>query len=398
MRFRTQVVNTATFTKLVGSLSSLSKLCWMRLEESTVRFTIIPDQGTQVWAQLPVESIFEDSEYIFESNTGVINLEVPLAALHRALRSAAAAKWVQLRLTKKGKVALLALTIRSTSWAKGMNPLGIDDTAAAPFPAEEGAREGSVSANSNATGRRERETVITQEIPVRVLHESAVEGLHEPRCRDPDVHIILPDLFQLKSISERFTKLAADSSPKAAAAATQVSRATAANSAVGSAGTGATSGFSVSPKLELSANMHGSLRLAIATDALRISSVWTDLVNPELDPSQLSQSQMGQLPSERMRAFSGDDEAGWAKVRIDGKDWARVLSVGRLNPKVVACELFLPPPSNTPCNRVGANDASTGFIHETALVLYVYLPKSWNEEDSCLSVSIYLYPYSAPGI
>lgn len=41
-------------TELIGSLSSLGKLCWMRLEESVVRFTIIPDQGTQVWAQLPV--------------------------------------------------------------------------------------------------------------------------------------------------------------------------------------------------------------------------------------------------------------------------------------------------------------------------------------------------------
>jgi HUS1 checkpoint protein len=86
--------------------------------------------------------------------------------------------------------------------------------------------------------------------------------------------------------------------------------------------------------------MHGSLRLSIATDALKISSVWSDLVNPALDPSQLSQTQIEQLPSERMRALGGDDEAGWAKVRIDGRDWARVLSVGRMNPKVVACEFF----------------------------------------------------------
>lgn len=26
----------------------------MRLEDEVVRFTIIPDQGTQVWAQLPI--------------------------------------------------------------------------------------------------------------------------------------------------------------------------------------------------------------------------------------------------------------------------------------------------------------------------------------------------------
>lgn len=32
-----------------------------------------------------------------------------------------------------------------------------------------------------------------------------------------------------------------------------------------------------------------------------------------------------------------------------------------------------------------------GFINETALVLYVYLPGSWNGEDSCLTVSPY-YP------
>ncbi|KAL4778645.1 checkpoint protein Hus1/Mec3 [Aspergillus varians] len=381
MRFRTQVVNTATLTKLVGSLSSLGKLCWMRLEESVVRFTIIPDQGTQVWAELPVESIFEDTDYTLESNTGVINLEVPLPALHRALRSAASAKWVQLRLTKKGKVPLLALTVRSKSWAKGANPLGISNpggatttttssstepndpsaaTAPSAFPAEAG------TMGPPATGRRERETFITQEVPVKVLHESAVQGLHEPRCRDPDVHIILPDLFQLKGISERFTKLAADSSPKAAAAAGTITSAAA--TATGTQNTDLPSGggnvSGLSPKLELSANMHGSLRLAIATDTLRISSVWSDLTNPALDPGQLEQSQMEQLPSERMRGFAGDDERGWARVRIDGRDWARVLSVGRLNPKVVAC-----------------------FIHETALVLYVYPPSGFDEESSCLTVS-----------
>ncbi|RDW83858.1 checkpoint protein HUS1 family protein [Aspergillus mulundensis] len=397
MRFRTQVVNTATLTKLVGSLSSLGKLCWMRLEESVVRFTIIPDQGTQVWAQLPVESIFEDTDYTLESNTGVINLEVPLSALHRALRSAAGAKWVQLRLTKKGKVPLLALTIRTKSWTKGANPLGIGNGSdAAPVLSSEeagtgtgtgagagtgtGTRAGSMgppAAPASATGRRERETFITQEVPVKVMHESAVEGLHEPHCRDPDVHIILPDLFQLKSISERFTKLAADSTPKAAAAAA-VTSITTDSGPLGGAATG------ISPKLELSANMHGSLRLAVATDTLRISSVWSDLHNPALDPSQLSQSQMDQLPSERMKAFAGDDEAGWAKVRVDGRDWAKVLSVGRMNPKVVAwwqrdawAGLLI--------NRL------TGFIHETALVLYVYPPSGYDEEDSCLTYYINSY-------
>lgn len=69
MRFRTQLKNTKVFSsglihsvsriqltcaELAASLSSLGKVCWMRLEYDVVRFTVIPDQGTQVWAQIPV--------------------------------------------------------------------------------------------------------------------------------------------------------------------------------------------------------------------------------------------------------------------------------------------------------------------------------------------------------
>ncbi|KAH8431383.1 checkpoint protein HUS1 family protein [Aspergillus melleus] len=321
----------------------------MRLEDGVVRFTIIPDQGTQVWAQMPVDSIFDPETYILESNSGIINLEVPVGALHRALRSATAASSAQIRLTKKGNVPLLALTIHVSSWTNGTNALGI------------GIGEEPVAAGAGPnppSGPRERETVITQEVPVKMLHQTAVDGLHEPRCRDPDVNIILPSLAQLKSISERFTRLATETSNNSTNKGSSGGGGLLNGS--GSGGSGA--------KLELSANMHGSLRLAIATDALRISSVWTDLVNPALDPSQLSQTEIEQLPSERMRAIADDDEAGWAKVRIDGKDWGRVLSVGRLSPKVVAC-----------------------FVHETALILYVYLPGSWNGEDSCLTYYINSY-------
>ncbi|KAJ9257838.1 hypothetical protein DTO212C5_8814 [Paecilomyces variotii] len=354
MRFRSQLTNISTFAKFTASLSSLGKICWMRLEDEVVRFTIIPDQGTQVWAQLPIETIFDET-YTIQSATGVINLEVPIGALHRALRSAIGANSAQLRLTKKGPVPLLALTIRASSWTAGTNALGIESESTGEGIADiPPAFNTSIEDDeSRRRGPRERETVITQEIPVKVLHQSTVEGLHEPRCRPPDVHIILPSLIQLKSISERFNKLAMDTSSGRTV--------TAGNGLSGSSG----------PKLELSANMHGSLKLAIATDALRISSVWSGLINPPLDPEQLSQSEMDQLPSERMRLLggeNGENEAGWAKVRIDGKDWGRVLSVGRLSPKVVAC-----------------------FIHETALILYVYLHGSWAGEDSCLTYYINSY-------
>lgn len=265
-------------------------------------------------------AIFDETSYTLQSNSGVINLEVPIGALHRALRSAVGASSAQLRLTKKGNTPLLALTILASSWTTGNNAIGVSEP---DLPQDTdnptglpGSRHGT---GGTGTGPRERETVITQEVPVKVLHESSIEGLHEPRCRDPDVHIILPSLIQLKNISERFTKLATD-----------------AKTSVG--GSVSTSTQVASPKLELSANMHGSLKLGIATDALKISSVWSDLVNPPLDPGQFSEEEIAQLPSERMRGLGGDDENAWAKVRIDGKDWGRILSVGRLSPKVVACK------------------------------------------------------------
>ncbi|EEP78709.1 NUV101 protein [Uncinocarpus reesii 1704] len=343
MRFRGQLTNIGTFTKFTASLASLGKICWVRLEEDAVRFTIIPDQGTQVWAQLPIETIFDS--YTLSAAAEVINLEVPIAALHRALRSATDATSAALRLTKKGSQPVLALTVVTSSWTDGKNALGITAGPGSQTRDNDEHATNPTALEGIQLGARERETLVTQEIPVRVLHPSVVETLHEPRCREPDVHIVLPSLIQLKSISERFTKLATDTM--------RVSSAT----MVG--------GVNSSPKLELGANMHGSLKLGIATDTLKISSVWTGLVNPELDPAQVSQDEAGQRPSERMRELGGEhgeNEEGWATVKIDGKDWGRVLSVGRLSPRVVAC-----------------------FIHNTALILYVYLQNSWSGDESCLT-------------
>ncbi|KAF7717692.1 Uncharacterized protein PECH_002927 [Penicillium ucsense] len=354
MRFRTQLKNTRTFSKLTASLSSLGKVCWMRLEYDVVRFTVIPDQGTQVWAQIPVDTIFEESSYQLESNSDAVNIEINISLLNRALRSTMGASSSQLRLTKKDRMPLLALTVLTTEWTEGNMALATDGLVERR-PAGGSATPSDVVGDRRA---RERETWITQEIPIKILHEDVVESLHEPHCPDPDVYIILPNLMQLKSISDRFTKLASTESKG------QQQSITVAEPAASTAGATALS-TNAAPKLELSANMHGKLRLAIATDGLRISSVWSGLVNPPLDPAHISEDRTSQLPSERMRETGDDDEAGWARVRIDGKDWGRVLSVGRLSPKVVAC-----------------------FINNTALVLYVYLPGTWNGEESCLTYYI----------
>jgi HUS1 checkpoint protein len=171
---------------------------------------------------------------------------------------------------------------------------------------------------------RERETIITQEVPVRVLSPVNVEGIHEPRCREPDVHILLPPLMQLKSISDRFTRLALSSRPSGSA-------------------NGITT---LSPRLELAANMHGCLKISIKTDAMNISSVWTGLSNPELDPGVVEGGEEGirEHASTRMKRLGradGKGEEGWSRVRIDGRDWGKVMSVGRLGGRVIACKCIL---------------------------------------------------------
>ena len=97
-------------------------------------------------------------------------------------------------------------------------------------------------------------------------------------------------------------------------------------------------GPSSGPKLELAANMHGQLRLGIKTDALKIQSFWEGLLNPELNPGMVEggEEAVANHPSTRMREREGED--GWAVVRVEGRDWGRVLGIGRLWPRVVACE------------------------------------------------------------
>ena len=240
---------------------------------------------------------------------------MPLTSLYRALKSALTATSASIRLTKKDTVPLLSLTIHSSSFTS--TSYNAYATAGTTIPPNQ-AGPNRIS-TTNYTPVRERETIVTQDVPVRVLSQNLVEGLHEPRCREPDVHIQLPPLAQIKAVSDRFTKLAL-----------------AARSSHAPAG-------SIGPRLEMNANMHGCLKVSIKTDAMDISSLWTGLENPELDPTQVSggEESLQQHPSTRMKELGSADglsEDGWARVRVDGRDWCKVLSVGRLGGRVIACK------------------------------------------------------------
>jgi HUS1 checkpoint protein len=309
-------------------------------------------------SSLTIDSIFED--YAIQSNAenNTINLELPLLPLQRALRSAINASSASLRLTKRDGAPVLSLTITTTAASARKSINGFIEGAqgsADPF-GDEVFREESLDPSGH-----DRETIVTQDIPIRVLSVASVESIHEPRVREPDAHVLLPSLIQLKAVSDRFTKLAA-----------------ATMSGVNASGLSSSANV---PKLELSANMHGSLKLSIATDALSISSLWTDLSNPELDPNQAEDGMEGieNHPSTVLKAAGPD---AWATVRIDGRDWGRVLSVGRMGGRVIACMCCFSRDSPH------ANQA-VGFVDEHALILYVYLSNYEDGADeSVLTVSM----------
>lgn len=323
---------TDVFSELTASLSSLGNVAWVRLSERDARFTVVPEQGSQVWAVLQIDTIFDETFTIQSAAPeNSINLEVPLQPLFRALRSAQNAAGASIRLTKKDNIPLLSMTITTPvmSNAPAATSSTFDPTSGPGYGDFGNDFDSTNGHNDSQTFREEplsghRDTVITQDIPVRVLSPASVQGLHEPVCREPDVHIMLPSLIQLKSISDRFTKLALSSSATKAA-----------------------SGFKGSAartqKLELSANMHGCLRLGLDAEGMKVSSTWTGLSNPELDPGSVEGGEEGvrEHPSTRMKRYGdaeGISDEGWATVRVDGRDWGRVLGVGRLGGRVIACQ------------------------------------------------------------
>ncbi|TVY29030.1 Checkpoint protein hus1 [Lachnellula hyalina] len=357
MRFKTSIRNIQTFSSntsiqasiihnltkspgLTTSLSSLGKVAWVRLDDDSARFTIIPETGTQVWAlrnqsSISIDSIFEDYTIQSAAPNNIINLELPLPPLSRALKSALNASSASIRLTKKDGAPVLSLTIITNTISSGNSANGFLNNSGSGSGNQDPFGD-NVFREENLDGGRDREAVVTQDIPVRVLQADSVEGIHEPKVREPDAYIVLPSLIQLKAISDRFTRLTATSTSNSTSKA--------------------------SPKLELAANMHGGLKLRVETDALNIESVWTGLTNPDLDPGQV-EGGLEELPSARLKARGPD---AWARVRIDGRDWGKVLSVGRMDGRVIAC-----------------------FADENALILYVYLSNyDDGEEHSVLTYYI----------
>ncbi|KTW26512.1 uncharacterized protein T551_03429 [Pneumocystis jirovecii RU7] len=252
MRFKTGISNISMFIRLVQSLERVGRICWLKLTPETVHFVIVPDHtGTQVWAILEVKSIFQD--YLVQSNTNnIINLEVPIDHLHKALKSSVNASEIVLRLTKHDHFPMLSCSISLLGKSGGMS-------------------------------------AVTHNIHVRVL--SPLMQLFEPVVPEPDCHIILPSLSQLRYISERFR--------------------------------------AISNKIFLKANMSGEFQIGVVSDSCKIETKFKDLINPELDPCAVKD--ISKHPSQIR------DKKAFVTVKVSVKDWLNLLQVHIVAKRVIAC-------------------------------------------------------------
>ena len=127
------------------------------------------------------------------------------------------------------------------------------------------------------------------------------------------------------------------------------------------------------------------LRIGVETPSLKIESKWEGLTNPELDPEQVEGGEEGVRGHASTRMKEREGEEAWSVVRVEGRDWGRVLGVGRLGGRVIACKHVLYLTRWSQYLTCGSD--ITGFCHEHALILYVYL--SSDDTESVLTV----YPF-----
>ncbi|KAK4051962.1 Checkpoint protein hus1 [Microbotryomycetes sp. JL221] len=228
MRFRADVVNVGSFTRLITSLTPLSKIATIKLMHDNVNVICTSDGSAscvQVWSQIATSSIFDTENLRLESNNNnEIYLEVSTDALARALKSAAGATQVVIKLAKK----------------PGLGPQG-QPTAARPV----------LTLAISSASKAGRMLEITQDVAVRVKTLTEMQAMKEPLCPTPDVNILLPPLSSLRTVCDRLK--------------------------------------TISSIITISSNWRGELRLRAESDDANVETEWRGLKHPQAQDADGSQ-------------------------------------------------------------------------------------------------------------
>lgn len=176
MKFRAKIIDVGClnhFTRVVNTISKLTKTCVLRLTPDKLYFVLsgkVANGGVGMWCELSQANFFD--EYQLEGVSAEANeicLEVAPENLSRALRTAQAARAVKIKLTKKHCPCL---------------------TLAAELP--------TLSSVSR---------VVTHDIPVDVIPRRLWNDFKEPSMPDFDVSIYLPPLKTMKNVVDRMKNL-----------------------------------------------------------------------------------------------------------------------------------------------------------------------------------------------
>ncbi|XP_034427649.1 checkpoint protein HUS1 isoform X2 [Hippoglossus hippoglossus] len=176
MKFRGKIIDVSClnhFTRVVTTISKLTKLCVLRLTPDNLFFVLsgkVANGGVSMWCELSQANFFD--EYQMEgvsSEDNEICLEVTPENLSRALKTVQNAKSVKVKLTKKHCPCL---------------------TIAAELP--------TLSSISR---------VVTHDVPVNVIPRRLWHEFKEPSMPDFDVSIYLPPLKTMKSVVDRMKNL-----------------------------------------------------------------------------------------------------------------------------------------------------------------------------------------------
>ncbi|XP_056100531.1 checkpoint protein HUS1 isoform X1 [Rhinichthys klamathensis goyatoka] len=176
MKFRAKIIDVGClnhFTRVVNTVSKLSKACVLRLTCDHLFFVLsgkVASGGVSMWCELAQVNFFDEFQLEgVSADANEIFLELAPENLSRALKTAQNARSVKIKLTKKNCPCL---------------------TLAAELPSLSGVSR-----------------VVTHDIPVDVIPRRLWHDFREPQMPDYDVSIYLPPLKTMRSVVDRMKNL-----------------------------------------------------------------------------------------------------------------------------------------------------------------------------------------------
>ncbi|MBW0464603.1 hypothetical protein O181_004318 [Austropuccinia psidii MF-1] len=173
MRFRAQLINSSAFTKLVDSITKLTKRAVFKFNREELRIVSTGDleDGVRFYAGVQIVELFGFHYHIESNFENSISLELSTYALASAIRqSSGVPTEILIRLGKIAKTPFLSFT-------------------------------------SKTVGRSGVEYEVEQRVAVRVLRPAEAQALPDPTCPIPDVHLNLPKLADVCKVAERLKTL-----------------------------------------------------------------------------------------------------------------------------------------------------------------------------------------------